>query len=106
MKSKKVKKFCAKQKKSSDKNESLADQVIPKTDNSRNSSSTTGGSGSFVFNYFEQKINKLRSINFNVKNVTILANIFRRKIGLGKSPKNKGYHVLMTDEEKRYIIVV
>lgn len=52
-----------------------------------------------LINFIECKINQLKCIRYN--DVKLCAKTVRRKLGFGKSPKNKGYGKLITDEEKR-----
>lgn len=51
-----------------------------------------------VVNFVEGKVSKL-----GVKDVRSVLKTIRRILHLRKAPKKKGYDVLMTDEEKRFV---
>lgn len=57
----------------------------------------------FLFEYIGRKLQKIHSTNFRVSDVKKYAKSAKNKLGLQKSPKQKGYGKLITDEEKRYI---
>lgn len=52
-------------------------------------------------NFIENKINRLKCKRIKYNDVKLCAKLVRRKLGFGKSPKNKGYGKLITDEERR-----
>lgn len=54
-----------------------------------------------LISYIENKINRLKCKRINYNDVRLYAKLVRRKLGFGKSPKNKGYGKLITDEERR-----
>lgn len=61
----------------------------------------TSSSGTFILNYLEKKIQDFRDAKFRVSDVKRYAKVARKKCGLSKAPKQKGYAKLITDEEKR-----
>lgn len=51
--------------------------------------------------YICDKINAIRTCNLHMRDLQTLVKGLRRRIGLNKSPKKKGYDKFLTDEERR-----
>lgn len=81
--------------KSSDKNKEISSNTTDKKP------PCTSSSGTFILNYLEKKIQNFRDAKFRISDVKRYAKVARKKCGLSKAPKQKGYAKLITDEEKR-----
>lgn len=55
-----------------------------------------------VTHFFCNKIQSMRNCDLRRSDIQIFFKVLRKKIGLAKTPKKKGYGRFLTDEEKRY----
>lgn len=81
--------------KSSDKNKEISSK------SNDNPTDKKPSSGKFILNYLEKKFQNFRDAKFRISDVKRYAKVARKKCGLSKAPKQKGYAKLITDEEKR-----
>lgn len=85
------------------KNETNATEVTPTPPNSGDHEKKLHHT--FLVQFVGAQIDRIRNAHFRLSDVKRYAKVARKKCGLQKSAKQKGYGHLITDEEKRLVFL-